>query len=100
MIPLSEVWPSSRSVQSVTIATPLRSIINAYRSMTPTYRRYFARVERWVAWKLSDARTARTARGTDAANMVDCVLDVVCLKEEDEDRLTESEMRDELLQCE
>lgn len=87
-------------VQSVTLATPFRNLINGYLSLTPTYRRNISRLNCWIAYKLSEARSARRARGSEAANMVDCVIDVVCLKEDDEDRLSESEMRDELLQCE
>ena len=43
-----------------------------------------------------EGRKTFSARGSDAHDMVDCVMDVICLKDQGPDALSHQEMRDEV----
>ncbi len=45
---------------------------------------------------MKEGREAFKDRGADAHNLVDCVMDVICLKGESPDALSDQEMRDEV----
>jgi hypothetical protein len=45
---------------------------------------------------MEEGRKAFNARGSDAHDMVDCVMDVICLKDRGPDALSHQEMRDEV----
>lgn len=64
--------------------------------MTPTYKQHTGLINKWIYRKMDEGRQAFKARGTEAHELVDCVMDVICLKDEGTDALTDPEIRDEV----
>jgi cytochrome P450 len=90
--------PPHSATQSLPIVAVSPKLTFFFTSLTSKYRSSHKILNGFLKRKIREGRARAVERGQDKAESVDCVLDLICLKESGSDRLDDESMRDELHQ--
>ena len=87
---------TSLHTQTISIRSIFPRIEHFFREMTPAYKHHTGLINDWIYRKMQEGRKAFKDRGEYAHDRADCVIDVICLKDEGPDALSDQEIRDEV----